>query len=228
VDIRGAFNFIWADGSEYVINGIALDHQPLSDGTFGLLDGSPGIRGRIMKSDEYIELKILVSEALQGIMRSQQSTFPSVYGLVPENNSKNAALGAGTGGASAYSNLLVQKMEKDMNYVQVPAGTSFYIYTLDVFEPELRSIAGLRQGNMPVSGVQLQQNAYTQMAASAAQKAAEFQAQMAGKKASAEEEAASARQEALVERTKALLVPTAGGAHAPAPRLPLPAAAPRQ
>ena len=228
VDIRGAFTFVWADGTEYVINGIALDHQPLPDGTFGLLDGSPGIRGRIMKSDEYIELKILVSEAMQGIMRSQQSTFPTVFGLVPENNGKNAALGAGTGGASAYSNLMVQKMEKDTNYVQVPAGTSFYIYTLDVFEPDLRSIGGLRQGNAAVSGVQLQRSAYTQMAASAAQKAADFQAQMAGQKASAEEEAATARHDSLVERTKALLVPTTGGGPAPAPRLPLPAATPRQ
>jgi hypothetical protein len=210
VDIRGAFTFIWTDGSEYVINGIALDHQPLPDGTFGLLDGSPGIRGRIMKSDEYIELKILVSEALQGIMRSQQDQFQSIYGLVPTNSSKNAALGAGTGGASAYSNLLVQKMENDTNYVQVPAGTSFYIYTLDVFEPELRSIGGLRQGNTPVSGVQLQQSAYSQMAAAAAQKAAEFQAELAGRKVATEEQAAAERHEALVERTKALMVPTSG------------------
>ncbi|MCB1226030.1 MAG: TrbI/VirB10 family protein, partial [Verrucomicrobiales bacterium] len=28
IDVRGTFTFIWADGSEYVINGIALDHQP--------------------------------------------------------------------------------------------------------------------------------------------------------------------------------------------------------
>jgi hypothetical protein len=227
VDIRGAFTFVWADGSEYVIQGIALDHQPLSDGTFGLLDGSPGIRGRILQSDEYIELKILVSEALQGIMRSQQDQFQSIYGLVPTNSSKNAALGAGTGGASAYSNLLVQKMEKDTNYVQVPAGTSFYIYTLDVFEPELRSIGGYRQGNTPVSGIQLQQNAYEQMAAAAAAKAAEFQANLAGKKADTEEQAAAQRHESLVERTKALMVPSSnappvgsGGAAPPQSRLP--------
>lgn len=235
VDIRGAFTFVWADGSEYVINGIALDHQPLPDGTFGLLDGSPGIRGRIMKSDEYIELKILVSEALQGIMRAQQSTFQTVYGLVPDNSSRNAALGAGTGGASAYSNLLVQKMEKDTNYVQVPAGTSFYIYTLDVFEPELRSIGGLRQGNTAVSGIQLQQNAYEAMVSAAAQKAADFQAQTAGKKAATEEQAAAARHESLVERTKALMVPTnsptgggGGGAPTAPARLPIPSPASRQ
>jgi hypothetical protein len=230
VDIRGSFTFVWADGSEYVINGIALDHQPLPDGTFGLLDGSPGIRGRILKTDDYIELKLLISEALQGIMRSQQSTFPTVFGLAPENNARNSALGAGTGGASAFSNLLVKKMEKDTEYVQVPAGTSFYIYTLDVFEPELRSIGGLRQGNTAVSGVQLQQSAYAQMAAAAQQKASEFQAQLTGQKLSAEEDAAAARHDSLVERTKALLVPNTGagaGASAPAPRSTSPAATPR-
>jgi hypothetical protein len=181
-------------------------------------------------------LKLLISEALQGIMRAQQSSFQTVYGLVPDNSSRNAALGAGTGGASAYSNLLVQKMENDTNYVQVPAGTSFYIYTMDVFEPELRSIGGLRQGNTAVSGIQLQQNAYETMVSAAAQKAADFQAQTAGKKAATEEQAAAARHDSLVERTKALMVPTnsatgggGGGAPTAPARLPIPLSpAPRQ
>lgn len=225
VDIRGAFTFVWADGTEYVINGIALDHQPLPDGTFGLTDGSPGIRGRILKTDDYAELKILLSEVLQGIARSQTDTTQSIYGVVPQNTSRNSALGGGLGGASAYSNLLVRKMEQDTQYVQVPAGTSFYIYTLDVFEPELRSVGGMRQGNAPTSGLQLQQSAYTEIAGAALREAEGLRSQLESDRLTEQENATNARQEALIQRTQAILSPGATALPQPA-NLPRPATVP--
>lgn len=217
IDVRGAFTFIWADGSEYVINGIALDHEPLPDGTFGITDGSPGIRGRILKTDDYAELKILVSEALQGVLKSQQTSFQSIYGLVPDSSRGNSTINAGAGGASAYSSLLVKKLEKDLEYVQVSAGTSFYIYTTDVFEPELRSIGGLRQGNTAKSGIEMQEESYSKMAAAVLKKAEEMKAQLEGDRVLD----SAAKQQALIERTQALLAPMSsqdGGV--PPPRTP--------
>lgn len=211
IEVRGNWRFVWADGSEYVLNGIALDYEPLPDGTFSLLDGSPGIRGRILKTDDYAELKLLISEAIQGYAKTQQSSFNSIYGVVPENTQSNAALGGGIGGAAAYSSLLSKKLAQDLEYVQVPAGTTFYIYTLDVFEPELRSIGGIRQGNMAKSGIDLQQASYAQ---TAAQIAAEAAADVDAVKAQIQEsqilEQAGQRQlqQALIDRTRALLNPT--------------------
>jgi hypothetical protein len=211
IEVRGAWRFVWADGSEYVLNGIALDYEPLPDGTFSLLDGSPGIRGRILKTDDYAELKLLISEAIQGYARTQQSSFNSIYGVIPENTQSNAALGGGIGGAAAYSSLLSKKLAQDLEYVQVPAGTTFYIYTLDVFEPELRSIGGIRQGNMAKSGVDLQQASYAQTAAQiAADAAADVDAVKAQIQESQILEAAGQRQQqqALIDRTRALLNPS--------------------
>lgn len=216
IEVRGAFRFVWTDGSEYVINGVALDYEPLPDGTFAITDGSPGIRGRILKTDDYAELKILISEALQGYAKTQQSSFQSVYGVVPENTNRNAALGGGISGAAAYSSILSKKLAQDLEYVQAPAGTSFYIYTLDVFEPELRSIGGLRQGNAPKSGLDLQQASYTQMVTKLAEEAAE---ETDALKSQIEDshliEAAGQRmqQQSLIDRTRALLSPssTPGG-----------------
>lgn len=205
LDVRGTFTFVWADGSEYSINGIALDHEPLEDGTFALTDGSPGIRGRVLKTDDYAELKLLIAEAVKGLANNNQTQFQSVYGLVPENTNRNAMLGGGESGVSAYSNLLAKKLEKDIEYVQVPAGTSFYIYTLDVFEPELRSIAGIRQGNAAKSGLELQHESYNALVAMANARDAELkEAADAAKLA----EAGAARleaQQAQTERTRALL-----------------------
>lgn len=217
IEVRGAFRFVWADGSEYVINGIALDYEPLPDGTFSLLDGSPGIRGRILKTDDYAELKLLISEAIQGYARTQQTSYQSIYGIVPDNTQSNSLLGGGIGGASAYSSLLSKKLAQDLEYVQVPAGTTFYIYTLDVFEPELRSIGGLTQGNTPRSSLDIQQANYAQ---TVAQVAAEAQEEVDAVKSQIEEshilEAANQRQQqqSLIDRTRALLntptVPPAG------------------
>jgi hypothetical protein len=213
INLRGAFNFIWADGSEYVINAVALNHEPLPDGTMALTDGSPGIRGRIIKTDDYAELKVLVSEALQGIMVNQQSTFQSIYGLFPTNNNRNAALGGGASGASAYSDLLVRKLEQDLEYVQVPAGSSFYVYTLDVFEPELRSIGGLKQGNIAKSGIDLQRDAYTQLALEAVQSANDIKARVDQE----QQATAAARERDLMERASSLISEGATPAEAPPP-----------
>lgn len=207
IDVRGSFTFIWTDGSEYVINGIALDHQPLSDGTFSLTDGSPGIKGRILKTDEYAELKLLVTQALQGVMNNSQTQFQSIYGLVPENTNRNAALGGGASGAQAYAGLLAKKLEKDMEYVQVPAGTSFYIYTLDVFEPELRSVAGLRQGNKPKTSLDEQMSDHETVVSQFQMSQAEAESHLQKAREAAEAEAKAQAQQEREERTKALFAP---------------------
>lgn len=210
IDVRGSFTFVWTDGSEYVINGVALDHQPLSDGTFSLTDGSPGIRGRILKTDEYAELKLLVAEALQGVMNNSQTQFQSVYGLVPENTNRNAALGGGSSGAQAYAGLLSKKIEKDLEYVQVPAGTSFYLYTTDVFEPELRSVAGIRQGNQPLTGVQEQQSMHQAVSAQFSMREEEAKAKLEDARSAAAATEKAKEQKERLDRTKALFGPAKG------------------
>jgi len=211
IEVRGPWRFVWADGTEYVINGMALDYEPLPDGTYSILDGSPGIRGRILKTDDYAEMKILISEALQGYAKNQQSTFNSIYGVTAENSPQNSALGGGISGAAAYSNILSKKLAQDLEYVQVPAGTQFYIYTSDVFEPELRSIGGLKQGNMPRSGLDLQQASYnnvaTQFANETANQVEQIKQEIENSRlldAAGQREA----QSALFDRAKALLSPT--------------------
>ncbi|MEN3940318.1 TrbI/VirB10 family protein [Prosthecobacter sp. SYSU 5D2] len=168
MEITGTYTFVWADGREYNINCVALDHVRLSDGSYGITDGSAGIRGQIIQNDQYAELKILVAEALQGIMNNQQDQFQTVYGLVPQNNSRNAALGGGSQAASAYSGLLTKKLEADLDFVRVAAGTQFYIFTKDVFEPDLASVAGLRQGGKAASSWQLAEETYQRAQAQAA------------------------------------------------------------
>lgn len=160
IEVKGGFTFIWEDGREYNINGVALDHERLADDTYAITDGSAGIKGNIIQNDQYAQVKILIAEALQGIMNNNRQQFQSIYGLVPQNNTRNAALGGGAQAASAYSNLLTKQLSQDLDFVRVGAGTQFYIYTTDVFEPEMASIAGLRQKNQPLNSWQLAEETY--------------------------------------------------------------------
>ncbi len=207
IDVRGAYTFIWDDGKEYVTGGIALDHTPLPDGTYSLTDGSAGIRGRVLKTDDYAELKILISQALTSVLQSQQSSFQSIYGIVPQNTAANAGLAGGAGASNAYANLLTKKLEKDSEYVQVPAGTQFYIFTTDVFEPELRSIAGLKQGNAPKASTQLALEAHKAQVAEAESLAKADKVHGEEIKSEADLREHEALRQAQMERTRALIAP---------------------
>lgn len=211
IEVKGAYTFIWADGREYRINGIALDHERLPDGTYGITDGSAGIRGQIIKADAYAELKILVAEALQGIMNNQQDQFQSIYGLAPQNNSRNAALGGGSQAASAYSQMLTEKLGQDMDFVRIAAGTQFYIFTLDVFEPDLASIAGLTQGEEPTSSWKLAEETY---ARAQAEQAALGQ-QAAAADAQAERVRAIEQSSAPVSRVRSIVAGESSAASTP-------------
>lgn len=191
IEIKGSFNFIWEDGREYSINGIALDHERLSDGTYGITDGSAGIRGQIVKNDQYAEVKILIAEALQGVMNNNRQQFQTIYGLAPANNNRNAALGGGSQAASAYSQMLTKKLDKDLDFVRVSAGTQFYIYTLDVFEPEMASVAGLRQKSQPVSSWQLAEQTYSRAKSESAIEAQQQAATTAAEEKSRQDQEAS-------------------------------------
>lgn len=213
IEVKGTYTFIWADGREYNISCVALDHERLSDGSYALTDGSAGIRGQIVKNDQYAELKILVAEALQGILNNNQNQFQSIYGLVPQNTSRNAALGGGAQAASAYSGLLTQKLAQDLDFVRVPAGTQFYIFTKDVFEPDLASIAGLRQGGRAATSWQLAEETYARAQAQAVA-ASEQGAQVAEAARKAEEQKRTAERAA---RVSSLVNPGAASSSAVTP-----------
>ena len=201
ISITGGFTFIWADGREYRIPGIALDHERLSDGSYGITDGSAGIRGQIVENDRYAELKILMAEALQGIMNNNQSQFQTIYGLAPQNTNRNAALGGGSQAAATYSEMLTQKLEEDLDFVRVPAGTQFYIFTEEVFEPDMASIGGLKQSGGIQSSWELAAETYNRAQADQTQ----LRAVAAEESQAAETQESRGNNAAQISRVRGLL-----------------------
>ena len=212
IEVKGTYIFVWADGREYNINCVALDHERLPDGTYGITDGSAGIRGQIIKNDAYAEVKILLAEALQGMMNNGQEQFQTIYGLAPANSNRNAALGGGAAASSAYSDLLTKKLDQDLDFVRIPAGTQFYIFTRDVFEPDLASVAGLKQGGEAASSWQLAEQTYLRAQAAEAS-GAEKAATAAEQARKIDEQRKTAEQ---AERVRELVTPTPEAAGAAA------------
>lgn len=161
IEVAGTYTFVWADGREYKIAGIALDHDSLDDESYSLTDGSAGIRGQVIKTDQYSELKLLIAELVSGLAANSQQTFQSVLGPVPENTASNSAFAGISTAGERYAELMLSRIETDLTFVRVPAGQTFYIFTEDVFEPNLASVAGAVQGNEAKSGFEIQREAYS-------------------------------------------------------------------
>ncbi len=146
VAAEGVWTFVWSDGREYRIRGVALDREYLPDhDRYGLTDGSAGIRGRVLHSDSLRELKLFSATALAAAARSSEDTVLTVLGSKPTNSLQNAGLEGGAAVADQYAQLLRRQIDGDGLFVRATAGTEFYIYLLDVFEPEMASVAGLTQ-----------------------------------------------------------------------------------
>ncbi len=150
IEVTGTWEFVWQDGRQVKVKGVALDreHDPDKD-SYGITDGSAGIRGEIAKSDEFLEFKLFAATMIGGVARASEDTTETIFGSRPRNSLEDAGLEGISTVAERYAKLLLNQIEGDGLFVRVPAGTEFYIYTLQVFEPELASVAGLEQGEHP-------------------------------------------------------------------------------
>ena len=155
IEVTGEWKFIFQDGREVRINGIALDrdYNPDKD-SYAITDGSAGIHGSVHKSDEYLEFKMFAATALAGATKSAEKTTRSAFGEYADNSLGNAGLEGASAVAERYAKLMLDQIEGDGLFVRVPAGTEFYVYTLQVFEPNLASVAGLKQGQRPTNSWQ--------------------------------------------------------------------------
>ena len=132
------------NGIELDADGVILDREfDAATRTWGQEDGSAGLRGEIVKTDNDRELKLFAATFLATATAALQDTRPTA-GLhgessVPTTTARNAVL-AGTGAVlREYAQALRDAISRDGFYLRVPAGKPFYLY---VTQPLDRSKAG--------------------------------------------------------------------------------------
>lgn len=141
----GKWVVVWRDasplnGTELVLNGIALDRQKDDgNGEFGMRDGSAGLLGSLIKTDNFQEVKMFASTFLAGVaggmqqLRNQGTAFGDIV-QVPSVSGRNAALQGTADVLNAYARQIQEAIARDGFYVRVPAGKQFYLYVTETID----------------------------------------------------------------------------------------------
>jgi hypothetical protein len=140
------------NGSALRLHGVALDMERNNrTGTWGLTDGSAGLRGDLIKSDNWAEIKLFVSTFLSaaatGLQQTENVSSPltgatqQVHLATPQN----AALQGTSAVLNRYADQIADSIKNDGFYVRVPAGKQFYLYVTQAID-----LQDARQGEVPV------------------------------------------------------------------------------
>jgi len=127
---------VFQDGRELPLTGTVLDYAPDPDlpDQWKETDGSAGLRGFLIKSDQFAEAKAMLATMIS----AGAAAFPQTTNIIsPLTGSATQitqggftdAFSAGiAAGGELYAKRLMEQLDKDPYYVRVPGGTTFYLY----------------------------------------------------------------------------------------------------
>jgi len=145
VTAAGTWRLVWQDGRELSFPGIALDREfdHGIDG-YGISDGSAGLRGRLIASDDLQELKMLASAALSGFARGTQDRTQSVFGSTITGSVSNGVREGAGEVFDLYAQRTLKDIEQNGYFVRVPSGKEFYVYVGEAVDPQKAKVAGTK------------------------------------------------------------------------------------
>ena len=140
-----SWTLVWSSGEELRLSGIALDREadPSGDG-WAITDGSAGLRGRVLKSDDMAELKLFAATFLSGAASAFTQTQPTIYGNQITPTLQNAPLTGAQSVIEAYAKQIYDSIQRDGFYVRVPAGKQFYLYVTQTIDESDAAIGSTR------------------------------------------------------------------------------------
>lgn len=131
------------NGRQLTFQGIALDRDD-GDGnglTWGLTDGSYGLRGRSVHQGQTAqEVMLFAAEALRAASGTAMDRQATLVGSQAETNLKNAGISGGQAVLEHFAKGLLKEIERNGVYIQVPAGKQFYVYPRQVIDPDRADI----------------------------------------------------------------------------------------
>jgi hypothetical protein len=167
--------FVWRtkpgspdNGKELLVKGLALDYaQNIHTKRYDITDGSAGLKGFEIKTDEYAELKLYAALFLKGVgegvtdllleeAKSQDSNTFVGDGNTGEQSDEDEdeknqiKVGMAKGAqevADQYAQTMLDAIARDGVFIRVPAGTTFYLYaqqTIDKQQAVLGASIGVK------------------------------------------------------------------------------------
>ncbi len=122
-------------GEELTLSGIALDRETNPDGQgWGITDGSAGLRGRLIKTDDLAEIKLFAATFLSGAASLLAERQQTIFGSQATPSLGNAPLEGAQSVLGAYAQQIYHSIQRDGFYVRVPAGKQFYLYVTQTID----------------------------------------------------------------------------------------------
>ncbi|MDQ3622382.1 MAG: TrbI/VirB10 family protein [Verrucomicrobiota bacterium] len=139
----GRWTIVWQNGDELNVSGLALDHErDAATGTWAITDGSAGLRGRLIKSDNLAELKLYAAALLSGAADVFTDKNTSAFGSFTRPSLQNAPLKGAQSVLDRYAQQILTAIERDGFYARVPAGKQFYLYVTQTLDRDDAKIGG--------------------------------------------------------------------------------------
>lgn len=141
----GNWTLVWQGGDELNVSGLALDREKQPDGTgWGITDGSAGLRGELLKSDDLAEIKLFAATFLSGAASGLTEKEQTVFGSQAVPSLQNAPFVGAQQVLAAYAKQILDTIQRDGFYVRVPAGKQFYLYVTQTLDRSKAVIGGTR------------------------------------------------------------------------------------
>ena len=139
----GSWTLVWQTGEELRLKAIALDREFSGDQEgWGITDGSAGLRGQIIKSDDLAEIKLFAATFLSGAAGALTETQQTIFGPISSPSLNNAPFEGAQKVLSVYAQQIYEAIQRDGFYVRVPSGKQFYLYVQQIIDRADATIGG--------------------------------------------------------------------------------------
>jgi hypothetical protein len=138
-----SWTLVWQTGEELHLKALALDREFSGDQEgWGLTDGSAGLRGRVIKSDNMADIKLFAATFLSGAAGALTEKQQTVFGPINSPSLANAPFEGAQKVLSVYAQRIYDAIQKDGFYVRVPSGKQFYLYVLQTIDRTDAAVGG--------------------------------------------------------------------------------------
>jgi len=144
-----SWTFVWQTGEELRLRALVLDREFSGDQEgWGITDGSAGLRGNIIKSDNMADIKLFAATFLAGAAEALTEKQQTIFGPINSPSLNNAPFEGAQKVLSVYAQHIYDTIQKDGFYVRVPSGKQFYLYVLQTID---RADATIGSSTQPFS-----------------------------------------------------------------------------
>jgi hypothetical protein len=140
-----SWKLVWQNGEEMQIKAIALDREFANDTNqtgWAITDGSAGLRGELIKSDNLAEIKLFAATFLAGAAGALTEKQQTIFGPINSPTLNNAPFAGAQDVLKIYAQQISDSIQKDGFYIRVPSGKQFYLYVLQTIDAADASLGG--------------------------------------------------------------------------------------